>query len=104
LCDSRHGLSDEENCEDSKMELINRGLIRIALALCYASAAYALDGQPDQTSPRSEAAAPANGSSLTGKERSGRKWQDEQRIDNCNVPADKRGSKPRPDCLHSPSG
>jgi len=30
---------------------------------------------------------------------------DEQRIDNCNVPIDKRGSKPRPaDCLHLPSG
>ncbi len=37
--------------------------------------------------------------SLTGKERVGRKWMDEQRIDNCNVPVDKRGPKPRPrDC------
>jgi hypothetical protein len=34
---------------------------------------------------------------LTGKERLGRKWMDEQRIDNCNVPIDKRGSKPRLD-------
>ena len=33
---------------------------------------------------------------LTGKERLGRKWTDEQRIDNCHVPVDKRGSKPRP--------
>ena len=32
----------------------------------------------------------------TGKERLGRKWTDEQRIDNCNVPIDKRGTKPRP--------
>ncbi|MCP1933540.1 hypothetical protein [Bradyrhizobium elkanii] len=32
---------------------------------------------------------------LTGKERLGRKWTDEQRIDNCNVPPDKRGAKPR---------
>jgi hypothetical protein len=86
------------------MEPINRGLISVVLALCYASAAYAQDRQPDQTPSRPETAVPANGSSLTGKERSGRKWQDEQRIDNCNVPADKRGSKPRPDCLHSPSG
>jgi hypothetical protein len=38
---------------------------------------------------------------LTGKERLGRKWMDEQRIDNCNVPIDKRGTKPRPNtCLH----
>jgi hypothetical protein len=86
------------------MEPINRGLISVVLALCYASAAYAQDRQPDQTPSRPETAVPANGSSLTGKERSGRKWQDEQRIDNCNVPVDKRGSKPRPDCLHSPSG
>jgi hypothetical protein len=33
---------------------------------------------------------------LTGKERLGPKWTDEQRIDNCNVPVEKRGSKPRP--------
>ena len=33
---------------------------------------------------------------LTGKERLGPKWTDEQRIDNCNVPAEKRGNKPRP--------
>jgi hypothetical protein len=34
---------------------------------------------------------------LTGKERLGRKWMDEQRIDNCKVPIDKRGTKPRLD-------
>jgi hypothetical protein len=34
---------------------------------------------------------------LTGKERLGPKWTDDQRIDNCNVPIDKRGAKPRPD-------
>jgi len=33
----------------------------------------------------------------TGKERLGRKWMDEQRIDNCKVPIDKRGTKPRLD-------
>ena len=33
---------------------------------------------------------------LTGKERLGPKWTDEQRIDNCHVPMNKRGSKPRP--------
>lgn len=43
--------------------------------------------------------------SLTGKERLGRKWMDEQRIDNCNVPIDKRGSKPRSNvCPHVPMG
>jgi hypothetical protein len=33
----------------------------------------------------------------TGKERLGEKWKDEQRIDNCKVPLDKQGPKPRPD-------
>jgi hypothetical protein len=42
---------------------------------------------------------------LTGKERLGRKWMDEQRIDNCKVPIDKRGEKPRPStCAHVPAG
>jgi hypothetical protein len=42
---------------------------------------------------------------LTGKERLGRKWMDEQRIDNCNVPIEKRGTKPRPAiCRHVPTG
>jgi hypothetical protein len=41
---------------------------------------------------------------LTGKERLGPKWTDEQRIDNCHVPIDKRGSKPRPTaCPDGPS-
>ena len=86
------------------MERIHRGLMSLLFTVCLASAAVAQDRQPDQTTPSAGADLPANGS-LTGKERMGRKWMDEQRIDNCNVPADKRGSKPRPrDCLHSPSG
>ena len=40
---------------------------------------------------------------LTGKERLSEKWKDEQRIDNCKVPLDKRGIKARPDnCDHLP--
>ena len=86
------------------MEPIHLRLISIVFALCIASDVFAQDRQPDQTAPDPETAMPANGPSLTGKERMGRKWMDEQRIDNCNVPIDKRGSKPRPaDCLHSPS-
>ena len=43
--------------------------------------------------------------SLTAKERLGEKWKDEQRIDNCKVPLDKRGPKPRPDtCRNTPTG
>ena len=41
---------------------------------------------------------------LTGKERLGRKWTDEQRIDNCHVPLDKRGTRKRPSaCPNDPS-
>jgi hypothetical protein len=41
---------------------------------------------------------------LTGKERLGNKWMDEQRVDNCKVPVDKRGTKPRPDtCSRAPT-
>jgi len=87
------------------MEPIHQGLISFLVAVCFASGALAQDRLPDQTAPKAETAVPANGPSLTGKERMGRKWMDEQRIDNCNVPIDKRGSKPRPgNCLHSPSG
>jgi hypothetical protein len=39
---------------------------------------------------------------LTLKERIGAKWMDEQRVDNCKVPLDKRGPKPRPDACPSP--
>ena len=47
---------------------------------------------------------PSNGAAgLTGKERLSEKWKDEQRIDNCKVPIDKRGAKARPDaCDHPP--
>jgi hypothetical protein len=37
----------------------------------------------------------------TLKERLGDKASDDQRVDNCKVPADRRGPKPRPDaCAH----
>ena len=84
------------------MEPIHRRLISFVFAVGLASAAFAQDRQPDQTAPN---AATANGPSLTGKERMGRKWMDEQRIDNCKVPIDKRGSRPRSStCSHVPSG
>ena len=83
------------------MEPIHSRLISFLFAACLASDAFAQDRQPDQTAPN---AVPAGGS-LTGKERMGRKWMDEQRIDNCNVPIDKRGSRPRSStCPHVPSG
>jgi hypothetical protein len=60
--------------------------------------------QADHVAPA--AGSPSNApATLTGKERLGRKWMDEQRIDNCKVPIDKRGTKPRPSaCTHIPTG
>jgi hypothetical protein len=87
------------------MEPIHRALISFLFAMCLASSTFAQDRQPGQPASKAETARPVSGPLLTGKERSGRKWMDEQRIDNCNVPIDKRGSKPRPsDCMNSPSG
>ena len=87
------------------MEPIHRRLISFLFAMCLASGAFAQNRQPDQPAPNAETAVPANGPSLTGKERMGRKWMDEQRIDNCKVPIDKRGTKPRPSiCPHVSMG
>ena len=70
----------------------------LALQISLAVPAAAQD--PGQSGP-----GPARQQTLTGKERLGRKWNDEQRIDNCNVPVDKRGRKPRPSaCPHVPMG
>lgn len=76
----------------------------LALLLMIVGAANGL--AQDQT-PVGDGFAPVPGTinPLTGKERLGRKWMDEQRIDNCKVPADKQGSKPRSSaCPHVPMG
>lgn len=45
------------------------------------------------------AAAPAPAPAKTGKERLSDKASDEQRVDNCKVPPERQGTKPRPsDC------
>ncbi len=69
-------------------------LLASVLAMGVVLSASAKDRLPDPVRPHVESSdTPAT---LTGKERLGRKWTDEQRIDNCNVPTDKRGTKPRP--------
>ena len=79
-------------CTRAVAALIALGLSQPALA----------QGNPPIHRPAGATNKPAT---LTGKERLGRKWMDEQRIDNCNVPVDKRGSKPRPSaCPHAPTG
>ena len=51
--------------------------------------------------------APSAGPEMkTLKEKLSDKASDEQRVDNCHVPRDRRGAKPRPDCapaLSAPS-
>lgn len=48
---------------------------------------------PAAGTPAAQAPAPVK----TGKERLSDKASDEQRVDNCNVPPDRRGTKIRPD-------
>jgi hypothetical protein len=73
------------------------GTLGVLCAICFAVPASAQDLAGER--------APSTASPvLTGKERLGRKWMDEQRIDNCNVPVDKRGTRPRPAaCPHNPT-
>jgi hypothetical protein len=73
-----------------------RGLLASLFTIGFAFSASAQDSQP--APPRLQPSSPAKvpQPTLTGKERLGRKWTDEQRIDNCNVPIDRRGTRPRP--------
>ena len=86
------------------MNAVYRGLLASLLAVGFAFSASAQDTQPSPPIPHAASATEAP-PTLTGKERLGRKWTDEQRIDNCNVPIDKRGTKPRPStCARSLAG
>jgi hypothetical protein len=80
--------------EEAFMRLpLGNALVLIAFTSC----AQAQDGTHD-------VATEVHRPTLTGKERLGPKWTDEQRIDNCHVPIDKRGGKPRPSaCANGPS-
>jgi hypothetical protein len=71
----------------------------LAIGLTLASATLADDrAKPARAdAPVGSAAIPTVPELRTVKERLGRKWMDEQRIDNCKVPLDKRGAKPRVD-------
>jgi hypothetical protein len=78
------------------MNLPSLTCVRIAvLALAIALPAGIAQAQPSAAvrAAASEPPAPVR----TGKERLGNKWSDEQRLDNCKVPPDKRGTKSRPD-------
>ncbi len=70
-----------------------RGVLAAGLALALGAA-----GPQDRGAPASPVETEPQ---KTGKERLGGKADDEQRVDNCKVPPDRRGPKPRPDsCDH----
>ena len=75
------------------MRFLCKGLLASLLAISLTWPVIAQNGSPPDQTISDPATSPRT---LTGKERLGRKWMDEQRIDNCNVPVDKRGSRPRP--------
>lgn len=64
----------------------------LTLALQAGLAAAGEGGREDSNSTQIEAAP-----TRTGKERLGGKASDEQRVDNCKVPPDRRGATSRPD-------
>jgi hypothetical protein len=80
-----------------RLRFLLGSLLGFFVGLLLAAAASAGDSKPGAANgdiPRAV---------RTGKERLGPKWSDEQRIDNCNVPPDKRGNKPRPSiCTNAP--
>jgi hypothetical protein len=82
---------------------LSLALIVPATLMALASSAFAQDPAPagNDRAQRSGTAAPSPARPtelLTAKERLSEKWTDEQRVDDCKVPIDKRGPKPRPDC------
>jgi hypothetical protein len=79
-----------------------RALLAPLFVLGFVVSVSAQDERPAPTSPQAVGEAPVL---RTAKERLGGKWTDEQRVDNCNVAIDKRGTKPRPSsCSHDSTG
>jgi hypothetical protein len=77
----------------------------VFLLMIYLALPASAQDRPRDLPASSAATLPNSPTSLTGKERLGKKWMDEQRIDNCKVPIDKRGTKPRPSiCPHVSMG
>ena len=73
-------------------------------ALVFIGVVSGASAQDSQRTSTSAVSAETPKRVLTGKERLGPKWTDEQRIDNCHVPVDKRGSRHRPSaCPNDPS-
>ncbi|SDE91685.1 hypothetical protein SAMN05421538_1156 [Paracoccus isoporae] len=65
------------------------------LSISVTGVAAAQEAESDPETSVSAQLAPTS-QTRTGKERLGAKWTDEQRVNNCGVPPDKRGDTPRP--------
>jgi hypothetical protein len=70
-----------------------------AAALLAAQIGLAWAGGGSSAAPAPQGAAPPT---LTVKERLSSKASDDQRVDNCKVPPDRRGPRSRPDCRERP--
>ena len=82
------------------MKLPRRALVRLVTGLLVV--AWAVLGF---FAPGARADEASHAQSIrTAKERLGGKASDEQRVDNCKVPLDQRGSKPRPDDCRDGAG
>lgn len=91
---------DGSDFEEASMGLRFEAAAGALALMAVVAGASAQDVRPESIDA---ASASTPRSTLTGKERLGPKWTDEQRIDNCHVPLDKRGTKHRPNCPTSPS-
>jgi len=78
-------------------------MISALLLVPIGAQAQAQSAPPAAAPTPASIAAPASPAALTLKERLGAKWKDEQRVNNCNVPPEKRGPKPRPVACAKPN-
>ena len=78
------------------MKALGRALLAALLSMGFAIPASSQESKPPALLAKRAAPSADAPKVLTGKERLGPKWTDEQRIDNCNVPVEKRGTRPRP--------
>jgi hypothetical protein len=97
LLPMRGALNAAHRCyKDWLMLLVAKGVIMTGFVAVVLAPLHL--GAETVARPGAGMIAPSNaGARLTGKERLGEKWKDEQRVDNCKVPLDKQGPKRRPD-------
>jgi hypothetical protein len=91
--------SAHDQFEDRKGTVLKRLALRCAAALLAAHMGLAAAGEALEPATEEARTEPTR----TGKERLSSKAKDEQRVDNCKVPPELRGSKARPDCGPRPS-